>query len=161
MLHNWFLGKVQYGKIMENGMQKKVSEPYLIDALSFTEAEKRLIEEMRPFISGEFTVTAVGRKKYTEVFFNDNGDRFYAVRVAFITLDEKSGSEKRTKVEMLVQASTLPKALEIHTKMMKDTLADYIVTKIEETPIMDVFPWTGEKNDPESKEELIAEKRNW
>ena len=74
-MHNWFECKVSFEKIMENGAQKKVTEPYLVDALSFTEAEARIIEEIRPFVSGEFTVTDIKRARLSELFFNENGDR--------------------------------------------------------------------------------------
>ena len=84
-MHNWFECKVSFEKVMENGMQKKVTEPYLVDALSFTEAEARIIEEIRPFVSGEFTVTDIKRARLSELFFNENGDRFYKIKVYFIT----------------------------------------------------------------------------
>ena len=73
-MHNWFECKISYKKMMENGMQKKVTEPYLVDALSFTEAEARIIEEIRPFISGEFTVSDIKRDRLNEIFFNENGE---------------------------------------------------------------------------------------
>ena len=98
-MHNWFECKVSYEKMLENGMQKKVTEPYLVDALSFTEAEARIIEEIRPFITGEFTVTDIKRARLSELFFNENGDRFYKIKVYFITLDEKSGAEKKTAAQ--------------------------------------------------------------
>lgn len=143
-MNNWFECKVSYEKMLENGMQKKVTEPYLVDALSFTEAEARIIEEIRPFITGEFTVTAVGKKKYTELFFNENGDRYYKIKVYFITLDEKSGAEKRTAACMLAQASTLKEAIAVLEEGMKGTLADYVVAAVSETPIMDVYPFDPE-----------------
>ena len=102
-MHNWFECKVSFEKVMENGMQKKVTEPYLVDALSFTEAEARIIEEIRPFVSGEFTVTDIKRARLSELFFNENGDRFYKIKVYFITLDEKSGAEKKTAAQMLAK----------------------------------------------------------
>ena len=100
-MHNWFECKVSYEKMLENGMQKKVTEPYLVDALSFTEAESRIIEEIRPYITGEFTVTDIKRARISELFFNENGDRYYKFKIYFITLDEKSGAEKKTAAQML------------------------------------------------------------
>lgn len=144
MIHNWFTCKVSFEKILENGMQKKVTEPYLIDALSYTEAEARIIEEIRPFISGEFTIADIKRAHYSELFFNENGDRYYKVRVNFITLDEKTGAEKRTPAKMLVQASTLKDAIVVFEEGMKGTLADYVMVGIDETQLMDVFPYTAE-----------------
>lgn len=140
-MHNWFECKISYDKVMENGMQKKVAEPYLVDALSFTEAEARIIEEVRPFISGEFTVTDVKRARIAELFFNENGDRFYKVKVYFITLDEKTGAEKKISAQMLAQASDLKEAIAVLEEGMKGTLADYVIASVSETMIMDVFPY--------------------
>lgn len=140
-MHNWFECKISYDKIMENGMQKKVAEPYLVDALSFTEAEARIIEEIRPFISGEFTVTDVKRARLAELFFNENGDRFYKVKVYFITLDEKTAAEKKISAQMLVQASGLKEAIAVLEEGMKDSMADYVIASVSETMIMDVFPY--------------------
>lgn len=136
---NWFECKVSYDKLQENGATKKVKEPYLVDALSFTEAEVRITEEQRPFISGEFSVAAVRRTEISEVFFNDGGDRFYMVKVAFITIDEKSAVEKRTVSQILVQASDFKGALENFVQGMSGTMADYEIVSIAETPLMDVY----------------------
>jgi len=124
-------------------MQKSVTEPYLVDALSFTEAEARIIEEIKPFISGEFSVSDIKRVKYSETFFNETGDRYYKARLYFITLDEKSGAEKKTAVNMLVQASELKEAVEIVETEMKKTMIDYSIASVAETAIMDVFPYSG------------------
>lgn len=155
MIHNWFLCKVSYEKILENGMQKKVTEPYLVDALSFTEAEARIIEEMSPFITGEFTVSAVGRAKLSEVFFNEDGDRYYKAKIHFITLDEKSGIEKKTAAQMLVQASNLKEAITVLEEGMKGTLADYTIASIAETQIMDVYPFDPSTQTDENKESEV------
>ena len=91
-MHNWFECKVSYEKMMENGMQKKVTEPYLVDALSFTEAEARIIEEMTPFISGEFTVADITHANYSELFASDEeaADRWFKCKLLFITLEKKA-----------------------------------------------------------------------
>lgn len=136
---NWFECKVKYDKTQENGSIKKVSEPYLVDALSFTEAEARITEEQRPFISGEFTVDAVKRTKIAEIFFYEGADRWYMVKVGFITIDEKTAVEKRTVQQILVQASNFKEALEHFTKGMEGTMADYEIIQISETPLMDVY----------------------
>lgn len=141
-MHNWFECKVSYDKTLPNGQQKKVTEPYLVDALSFTEAEARIIEEIRPYISGEFVIADIKRAKLSELFFNDNGDRFFKAKVMFITLDEKSGTEKKTSVQMLAQASSLREALQVVYKGMEGTLADYFIASLSETAIMDVFPYS-------------------
>ena len=144
-MHNWFECKISYEKMLENGMQKKVTEPYLVDAFSFTEAEARIIEEIRPYVSGEFTVADIKRAKFAELFFNENGDRFFKAKVYFITLDEKSGAEKKTAVQMLAQASDIKEALAIVEQGMAGTLSDYTVASLMETAIMDVFPYEANK----------------
>ena len=146
-MHNWFECKVSFEKVLENGMQKKVTEPYLVDALSFTEAEARIIEEIRPFISGEFTVTDIKRARLSELFFNENGDRFYKIKVYFITLDEKSGAEEKTSTQVLVQAADLRDAVKKLDEGMKGTMADYQIASVAETAIMDVYPYSAEPDD--------------
>lgn len=136
---NWFECKVRYDKLQENGAAKKVTEPYLVDALSFTEAEARITEEQKPFISGEFSVSAVKRTKIAEIFFNEDGDRWYLVKVAFITIDEKTAAEKRSVSQVLVQANGFKSAFENFLEGMKGTLADYEIVSIAETPLMDVY----------------------
>ncbi|MCH5225894.1 MAG: DUF4494 domain-containing protein [Muribaculaceae bacterium] len=137
----WFECKVRYERMTENGTVKKVNEPYLVDALSFTEAESRIIEKITPFISGDYSVSAVKKTKISEIFFDDRGDRFYMVKVNFITLDEKSGIEKRAASFILVQASDFAGALKKFEEGMKGSLADYEIASITETPLMDVFPF--------------------
>ena len=159
-MHSWFECKVSFEKVLENGMQKKVTEPYLVDALSFTEAEARIIEEIRPFISGEFTVTDIKRARFSYFFFNENGDRFYKIKVYFITLDEKSGAEKKTAAQMLAQACTLKEAIAVLEEGMKGTMADYTIASVTETMLMDVFPFSvNDDKTPKSGEELIAEQK--
>ena len=136
---NWFECKVRYDKLQENGAAKKVTEPYLVDALSFTEAEARITEEQRPFISGEFSVSAVKRTKIAEIFWNEGGDRWYLVKVGFITIDEKTAVEKRTASLILVQASNFKEAFENFQEGMRTTMADSEIMQITETPLMDVY----------------------
>jgi len=143
-MNNWFECKMSYDKAGEGGMTKRVTEPYLVDALSFTEAEARIIEELRPYISGEFTIVDIKRARLAELFFNPAGDRYYRVKVFFITLDEKSGAEKKTAVQMLAQASSVREAVEVVEEGMKGTMADYTVASITETALMDVFPFSAE-----------------
>lgn len=151
-MHNWFEVKVSFDKTMENGILKKVTEAYLIDAMSFVEAEERSIEELKPYISGDFVIADIKRAKLAELFFNENGDRYYKAKLHFITLDEKSGTEKKTAVNMLAQASDFDEALAVVRKGMEGTLADYTIAAITETALMDVFPYhvVSEKEKEES-----------
>lgn len=142
-MRTWFECVIKYDKTQENGMEKKVSESYLVDALSFTEAEALIIEEMTPFISGEFLVSGIKRSNIRELFYNEVGDKWFKCKVNFITLDEKSGSEKRTASYMLVYASTVDEADKNLKEGMKGTLADYEIESIKETKIMDVYPYNS------------------
>lgn len=143
MMHTWFECKIRYEKTMENGMNKKVTEPYLVDALSFTEAEERIIEEMTPFISGEFSVSVVKKANYSELFWNvsTEADRWFKCKLAFVTLNEKTGAEKRTTTNVLVQSSDIRQAIKDLDNGMKGTMADYIILSVAETAIMDVYKY--------------------
>ena len=137
-MHNWFECKIRYEKTMENGMNKKVTEPYLVDAQSFTEAEARIIEEITPFISGEFTVSDIKRANYT--------DKWFKCKLTFITLDEKSGAEKKTSTLVLVQAADLRDAVKKLDEGMKGTMADYQIASVAETSIIDVYKYCAESD---------------
>lgn len=139
--------------MMENGVPKKVNEPYLVDALSFTEAEARIIEEQTPFISGDFSVSAVKRTKITEIFRDDSADKWYLAKVAFITIDEKTAAEKRTVSQILVAGSDFKGAYDNFMEGMKGTMADFELVSLSETPLMDVYGvklGTGSKPSPET-----------
>lgn len=140
-MHNWFECKVKFEKTVEEGKIISVNESYLIDALSFTEAEERIIEEMKPYISGEFSVANIKRVKISEMFMTENGDKWYRCKVNYITFDEDKGVEKKTPVNMMVQAVDIKHALERLTEGMKGSMADYSVVVITETTIMDVFKY--------------------
>ena len=140
-MHNWFECKISYEKTTDDGMPKKVTESYLVDALSFTEAESRIIQEMRPFISGDFQVMDIKRARFTESFLNDEGDRYYRAKIKLITLDEKSGTEKETAVQMLAQASTIQDAIRVIDNGMKGTITDYVIASVSETALIDVYPF--------------------
>ena len=158
MMHTWFECKIRYERVMENGMNKKVTEPYLVDALSFTEAEARIIEEMTPFISREFTISDIKRANYSELFPSDeeSADRWFKCKLIFITLDDKSGAEKKTSTQVLVQAADLRDAVKKLDEGMKGTMADYQIASVAETAIMGVYPYSAE----ESITDTISENAN-
>lgn len=141
----WFECKIAYEKTMEDGLQKKVTENYVVDALSFTEAEKRIMEEMSSYISGEFTVKDIKIAPYGEIFFSDEemADRWYKCKLQFITIDEKTEKEKRNSVTYLVQAATLNGAVKNIDEVMGGTMIDYVISNISETKFMDVFEHTA------------------
>lgn len=141
MMNEWFECKIKYEKTMDNGQVKKVTEPYLVDAINFTEAEKRIIEEMTPFMTGEFQVADIKRARYAELFETpgDEADRWFKCKLTFVTLDEKSGAEKKTSQNVLVQASDLRGAIKRLDEGMKGSMMDYVISSVTETPIMDVY----------------------
>ena len=141
---SWFETKIRYDKTMEDGRDKKVTEVYTVEALSFTEAESAITEEMSHYISDEFDVKAITRAPYGEIFFSDadSDDKWYRAKLAFITIDEKTGKEKRSNVVYLVQAASLDNARQYVNEVMDKTVIDYEVISISETPIMDVFEKT-------------------
>ena len=139
----WFECKIRYEKVMEDGLQKKVNENYVVDALSFSEAETRITEEMSAYISGEFEVADIKKAAYKEIFFTDDNiaDKWYKAKLQFITIDEKTEKEKRSNVYYLVQASTLQGALKNVDEVMGGTMIDYAIAAISETTVMDVFEY--------------------
>ena len=148
----WFEVKIAYEKTMEDGLQKKVKETYVVDALSFTEGESRSTEQMKDYISGEFTVDDMKKAPYSEIFFdddNDAADKWYKVKVNYITIDENTEKEKRTPVYYLIQAESLKKAIINIEKQFDGTMIDFEIVAANETPIMDVFEY--KKNEKEEE----------
>ena len=143
----WFECKIQYEKTMEDGLQKKVTETYTIDDLSFTEAEQRIMEEMSNYISGEFTIKDIKIAPYKEIFFSDQdmADKWYKTKLEFITIDEKTEKEKRSAVNYLVNAGTLNGAVKNVDEVMGGTMIDYIISSVSETKLMDVFEYNKVK----------------
>lgn len=137
----WFEVTVKYDKTQEDGTQKKVSELYLVDAISCSDAESQSIKELKPFIKGEFKVKSIKESTMKEVFFSDDSldDRWYKAKLAFITIDEKTDMEKRSNVTYLVQANSVQKACKNVDKVMNGTAIDYLSLAISETKILDVF----------------------
>ncbi len=139
-MSQWFETKVKYDKTMlDTGAIKSVTEPYLVDALSFTEAEARITKEMEPFVSGDLTVTAVRKVRFEDVLYHEGGDRWYKVKINMITIDEKTGAEKRSASFSLVQASEFKLALDYFLEAMKSVLFDFEIVNITEMAYIDVF----------------------
>ncbi len=141
MMYEWFECKIEYKKTLENGAEKKVAEPYLVDAINFTEAERRIIEEVQPFMTGEFQVKDIKRMKFAELFetMEESADRWFKAKLVFITLDEKSGAEKKTSQNVLIQAADLRAAVARLDEGMKGSMMDYTIASIAETASVDVF----------------------
>ena len=138
---NWFETSVRYERQMEDGMQKKVTETYVVDAFSFGEAEEAITKEMSAFVSGEFEVKNITPANYGEIFFSDNAndDKWYKAKLTFITLDEKTAKEKRTSTHYLLRVDIVEKIRQNVEQVMGTTMVDYVIANVSETKIMDVY----------------------
>ena len=145
----WFECKVRYEKTMEDGMPKKVDEIYTVDALSFSEAEERIMEEMSSYVSGEIDIVDLKIAQYKEIFFADSdlADKWYKAKLAFITIDEKTDKEKKTSVFYLVNAGNINSAIKNIDEVMGGTMIDYQTLNVSETNIMDVFEYKKKEKD--------------
>lgn len=148
----WFECKIKYERTMDNGLVKKVNEPYLVDAMNFTEAERRIIEEIAPFMTGDFQVSDIKRAHYAEIFETTDTEatHWFKAKLTFITLDEKSGKEKKSAHNVLVQSEDLRDAVKRVDEGMKGSMMDYVISSLAETQIMDVFHYKA--NIPEKAE---------
>lgn len=151
--------KVQYQKTLEDGKEKKVTEQYVVEALSFTEAESRIIEEMAHYISGEFDVVSEKIAPYNEIFLSDNStdDKWFVSKVGFITIDERTAKEKKQTFRYLVQAATSKLALDYTNEMFSHGMSDYIIDAVQDTPTLDVFLYEVKKEVVETPEENAAD----
>ncbi len=146
-MNTWFECTAKYIKMDENGHEKKASETYLLDAISFTEAESRIFKELQSMVSAEFTVSKIAKTRITEIIPSDTGDRWYKAKVTFITVDEESGKEKRTSQMVLVFSNDIKEAYDQIIQAMHGMMADFVISGINESTILDVFPYFSEKND--------------
>jgi hypothetical protein len=143
----WYECKVKYRKTDYNGVQKVVTEPYLVDALSYTEAETRINEEMSAYISEEFKITNIKAANYAEIHPFENCDRWFKSKVSLLAYDEESGKERKTNIYLLVQANDATEAVANTIDAMKNTMGDYTIPAISESPIMDVFHYFNKEEE--------------
>lgn len=158
-MSTWFECKVRYEKMMPDGREKKVNEPYLVDAVSFTDAEARIHEVLEPYISGEFFVNNIKIANYADLIPNENGDRWFKCKVSYISYDEEKGTERKSNSYMLIQANNLKEAYDNIEKSMEGLVSDYEIPAIQESPIMDVFPYFS-KNEENSEQENFSTEEN-
>ena len=146
--------KIQYQKVQEDGKEKKVTEQYVVEALSFTEAESRIIEEMTSYISGEFDVVSEKIAPYNEIFLSDrtDDDKWFISKVAFITIDERTAKEKKQTFRYLVQAETSEKAMDYTKEMFSRGMSDYSIDAVQDTPTLEVFLIEDNKDSVETEE---------
>ena len=139
-MSTWFECKVKYQKVDENGKQKGVSELYMVDAVSFTDAESRITKELEEYAGlGEFTVASIKTTNYAEIIPNESGDRWFKCKAVFISFDEKSGKERRSSSSMLVQATDVKDAYDVLSKALSTSISDFTIPTVQESSIMDIF----------------------
>lgn len=143
----FFEVKIQYQKTLEDGKEKKVTEQYVVEALSFTEAETRIVEEMTHYISGDFDIVSEKIASYNEIFLSDNStdDKWFVSKVGFITLDEKTAKEKKQTFRYLVQAATSELAMYYTKEMFSHGMSEYSIDSVQDTPTLDVFLYEVKK----------------
>jgi hypothetical protein len=149
-MNTWFECNAKYVKIDENGREKKVSESYLLDAMSFTEAESKIYKELETMVSGEFNVTKIAKTNIAEIIPSEDGEKWFKAKVAYISMDEESGKEKRTSQYVLVLAKTVKDAFDKIEKNMEGMMVDFEISAISESTIMDVFPYSAEEVIPDN-----------
>ncbi|MFA6401928.1 MAG: DUF4494 domain-containing protein [Salinivirgaceae bacterium] len=159
-MSTWFECKVKYEKIGADGKEKMVTENYLVDAISFTEAESRINKELEPYISGEFVVTNIKIANFAELVPNDNGDRWFKCKVTFISLDEEKGIERRSNNYMLVQANNVKEAFDNLQKALGDTISTFEIPAIQESPLMDVFTYFEDELENKKKRQNLNPAEN-
>lgn len=159
----WYECKVKYIKTHETGEQKVTTDTYLLDAVSYTEAEARILEEMKAYTSEEIRITNIKVANFAEVHPFENSDRWFKSKVTLVALDEESGKEKKTNMYMLVQANDVKEAFDNTTTAMANTMGDYTIPSITESPILDVFPYfSGEvEEEPSNASETATEEETF
>ncbi len=159
-MRNWFSCKASYDKMQEDGSQKKVSEEYLVDALSFTEAEARITYELSAMVRGEFQISKISKSRIAELHDFPDGDAWYLCKVAFIMYDERSNKEKKSISQMLIMASDVKDAYDKVQQKMTGSMADYTIPSISISQILDVFEYDPNIKLPSAVQNLSAEDNN-
>lgn len=152
---SWFETKIKYQKMQEDGTEKVVTEYYIVEAMSCTAAEASVIEEITAYCSGDMSVPSIKEANFNEIFFSDiaDEDKWYAAKLQFITIDDKSDKEKRSNVNYLVQAKSIARALRYVDEVMGKTMIDYDIVGINETKIYDVFEHKSESDKASEKKD--------
>ena len=137
----YYEATVKYRKTSGEGVQKVVSENYLVEGYTFTEAEANIIKEMTAYISEEFRVTNIKLTNYAEVIPSEDGDRWFKSKVTLVSYNEETGKEGKTNIYLLVQANDAKDAYENTAKSMQTTMGDWVIPSVSETKIVEVFEY--------------------
>lgn len=143
-MNNWFTVKVKYTKQLENGTFKRVSEPYLLAAMTFTDAEARIYEELGTMIKGEFLVTGIARTDIHDIFQYDESDTWFKAKVSYDKMDEEGDKKKTITQNFLVSAETVKEAYDRIIESLSTLMIDFTITSIVASPIVDIFPYREE-----------------
>lgn len=154
-MQTWYEGKASYVKIDDDGRERKVSESYLFDAVSFTDAEARMIEQLATMVRGEFVVSNIRKSNIIEIFPHETGEWWFKLRISIVVIDEKGGKEKRINNYFLVAADDIKQALSRAEEGLSYILVPYQITSIAVSNIVDVFPYFGDKREPNTESESI------
>ena len=165
-MNTWFTVKVKYTKQLDDGTFKRVSEPYLLAAMTFTDAEARIYEELGSIIRGEFTVTNIARTEYHDIFYYEDADLWYKCKITYhsegdgldVESDLNPKKVKKVSQNFLVTATSVKEAFERIQESLSTLMVDYQIPSIILTPIVDIFPFT-EDLDVELERKPAKEKR--
>jgi hypothetical protein len=140
-MNNWFTVKVKYTKQLDNGALKRVSEPYLLAAMTFTDAEARIYEELGQIIRGEFNVVGITRTEIHDIFAFDDVDLWYKVKIKYESADADSEKAKKVTQNFLVSANSVKEAYERIKESLSTLLVDFEIPSIMVSPIVEIFPY--------------------
>lgn len=149
-MNTWFTVKVKYIKQLDDGRLKKVTEPYLVDATNFTDAEARIYEEVGEYVRGEFVITGISRTEFADVFYYDDSDDWYKCKLTYVALDADGGKEKKVTNNFLVTAGSVKEAFDRINESLKEMMVTFEVPSIILTPLVDVLPY-----EPKLEDEVV------
>ena len=137
----WFEIKLKYSKIVDAGKEKKITESYIVDAISWTESEARIIREMESYVNNEFDITSIKKVEISEIFASENSEHWYKIESNIISIDENKGKEKESKQTYLVLANKLEEALFVYNENMQNMIIPFEIISIKKTNIINIFPY--------------------
>ncbi len=143
-MNSWFTVKVKYTRQLENGTFKRVSEPYLLAAMSFTDAEARIYEELGSRIRGEFNVVGISRTELHDIFVYDDADVWYKCKITYDKVDEDGEKSKKITQQFLVSAHSVKDAFDRIQESMAAYMVDFEIPSITVSPIVEIFPFNDE-----------------
>jgi hypothetical protein len=140
-MQTWFECKAKYTKVTESGKEHSVTENFLLDAVSFTDAETRIFRQLEQMVKGEFSVIDIKKSRIGEVFPYDNGEWWFKATINLVTVDEDAGKEKKMRTYYLVMADDIKQALERLEESLSYLVIPYVVSALAVSTIVDVFPY--------------------